>query len=108
MVWAGSIPSAGATSRNSATSSRRSPRSNFDTNDWGQPSLFARATWVRLPSRRAWTRTFRNCPCFRLDADLVTDAVCYPNLEYPKIGYTDIDLPSEEYHDTHAGPRSSP
>ncbi len=82
------MPRARAMSRNSATSSRRSPRSNFETKDCGRPSFFARATCVNPASWRAWTSSFRNCACFRLKADFVTPAVCYPELEYPKMGYT--------------------
>ncbi len=32
----------------------------------------------------------RNWACFRLNADFVTSAVCYPNIEYPKMGYTQV------------------
>lgn len=89
IVLAGSMPRARATSRNSATSSRRSPRSNFETKDCGRPSFFARATCVIPASRRACTRILRNCAGFRLNADFVTGRVCYPKLEYPKTGYTE-------------------
>ena len=89
MVRAGSRPKARATSRNSGTSSRRSPRSNFDTKDCGRPSFFAKATCVNPASRRACTRILRNCACLRLKADFVTGAVCNPIMEYPKIGYID-------------------
>src|SRR3989442_10234037 len=77
-----------ATSRNSEQSTQHSPRSNFDTKDCGRPSFFAKATCVNPASRRAWTRSLRNCACFRLNADFVTDAVCNPILEYPKMGYS--------------------
>lgn len=96
MTVEGSMPRARAMSRNSATSSRRSPRSNFETKDCGRPSLFARATCVSPASWRAWTSSFRNCACVRLKADFVTDAVCYPELEYPKMGYTGASIVSPE------------
>jgi hypothetical protein len=88
MIPPGSIPSARATSRNSITSSRRSPLSNFETNDCGRPSFFASVTWVSPTFRRASAKRPRKCSCFRVNADFATGAVCYPNIEYPKLGYT--------------------
>lgn len=87
MTRAGSRESARATSRNSITSSRRSPCSNFDTNDCGRPSRAARVAWV-IPARAlASTNNRRNCACLRLNADLGTPRVCNPYIGYPKLGY---------------------
>jgi hypothetical protein len=88
MIRPGSIPSARATSRNSITSNRRSPLSNFETNDCGRPSFFASVTCVSRAFRRASAKRLRKCSCFRVNADFATGAVCYPNMEYPKLGYT--------------------
>lgn len=38
--------------------------------------------------RRASAKSLRKCSCFRLNADLGTGAVCYPNTGYPKLGYS--------------------
>ncbi len=79
----GSTPSARATSRNSITSSRRSPLSNFETNDCGRPSLLASVTCVGPAFLRASAKSPRKCSCFLVKAAFATAAV-YPNIEYPK------------------------
>lgn len=64
--------SARATSRNSTTSKRRSPRSVLETNDWRRPRRSASSFWVRPASLRACTRSARNRPYFLRYVDLVT------------------------------------
>lgn len=68
----GSSFSACAISRNSTTSSRRSPRSNFETNDCGRPSRRASPTCVKPAARLASARMLRRCRYFRPNAERVT------------------------------------
>lgn len=49
----GSAPMAFAISRNSTTSSLRSPRSNLETKDWGRPKRAAKSDWVKCDESRA-------------------------------------------------------
>lgn len=51
------IPSAFAMRTNSGTSSRRSRRSYFETNDWGLPMRWASSCCVRPAHFRASTNT---------------------------------------------------
>lgn len=53
----GRHPSRSEISRNSTTSSRRSPLSTLDTNDCGRRSRKARSTWVMPACSRAATRS---------------------------------------------------
>ena len=70
------------------TSRRRSPRSNFETNDCGLPSVRAKSAWVKPAFVRASARSRRNCWCFRLNGDLGTSRVWNPETGYPKTGYS--------------------
>jgi len=56
----GLTPRAWQTSQNSTTSSLRSPRSYFDTNDCGRPSRSAKSTWVRPVLFLAWMNCSRS------------------------------------------------
>ena len=63
----GSTPRASATSQNSITSSRRSPRSYFETNDCGRSSFADSSAWVspaflRVSTRRARNRLYESFP----------------------------------------------
>ena len=83
----GSTLSARVTSRNSIASSRRSPDSTLEMNDWGRRNFCASSTCVRPAARRASASARRSRFPLRVNADLVTPAVCYPTSGYPKMGY---------------------